>query len=70
MKFILDNVDDIIQNHLARGEFYEKDYLEVMKKYCPENSTILDIGANVGQFHSLCRNHFSNSYIFSIEKYT
>lgn len=28
---------------------------------------ILDIGANVGQFHSLCKYHFPNSYIFSIE---
>jgi FkbM family methyltransferase len=28
---------------------------------------ILDIGANVGQFHSLCKHHFPTSYIFSIE---
>jgi FkbM family methyltransferase len=28
---------------------------------------ILDIGANVGQFHSLCKHYFPNSYIFSIE---
>lgn len=28
---------------------------------------ILDIGANVGQFHLLCRHHFPDSYIFSIE---
>ena len=28
---------------------------------------ILDIGANVGQFHSLCKYHFPTSYIFSIE---
>jgi len=28
---------------------------------------ILDIGANVGQFHSMCKTHFPNSYIFSIE---
>ena len=28
---------------------------------------ILDIGANVGQFHILCQNYFPNSYIFSIE---
>lgn len=28
---------------------------------------ILDIGANIGQFHSLCKQHFSDSYVFSIE---
>jgi FkbM family methyltransferase len=28
---------------------------------------ILDIGANVGQFHTLCKNQFPDSYIFSIE---
>jgi hypothetical protein len=28
---------------------------------------ILDIGANVGQFHMLCKNYFPNSYIFSVE---
>jgi FkbM family methyltransferase len=28
---------------------------------------ILDIGANVGQFHSMCKTYFPSSYIFSIE---
>lgn len=28
---------------------------------------ILDIGANIGQFHNLCKTQFPNSYIFSIE---
>ena len=28
---------------------------------------VLDIGANVGQFHSLFKKHYSYSYIFSIE---
>lgn len=28
---------------------------------------ILDIGANVGQFHLLCKQYFPTSYIFSIE---
>jgi FkbM family methyltransferase len=30
-------------------------------------NTILDIGANIGQFHMLCKNYFPESYIFSIE---
>ena len=28
---------------------------------------ILDIGANVGQFHTLCKQSFPESYVFSIE---
>lgn len=32
-----------------------------------EPNTILDIGANIGQFHLLCRHYFPESYIFSIE---
>jgi FkbM family methyltransferase len=28
---------------------------------------ILDVGANIGQFHSLCKQYFPTSYIFSIE---
>jgi len=28
---------------------------------------ILDIGANIGQFHHLCKSYFPNSFIFSIE---
>lgn len=28
---------------------------------------ILDIGANVGQFHLLCKKYFPDSYVFSIE---
>jgi len=33
-------------------------------------NTILDIGANVGQFHILCKQIYPNSYIFSIEAST
>jgi FkbM family methyltransferase len=29
--------------------------------------SILDIGANIGQFHSLCKHYFPNSNVFSIE---
>jgi len=29
--------------------------------------TILDIGANIGQFHTLAKSCFPNSYVFSIE---
>lgn len=40
--------------------------LQLIKKYYTPN-TILDIGANIGQFHLECKKIFPNSYIFSIE---
>lgn len=40
--------------------------LEIIKKYFVPR-TILDIGANVGQFHKECKRVFPESYIFSIE---
>jgi FkbM family methyltransferase len=48
MKWILDNPNDVIQNCLARGNWFEKDYLDVMSKYCNSDSVILDVGANIG----------------------
>ena len=41
-------------------------HLSKIKNYFTPNS-ILDIGANIGQFHHLCKSFFPNSYIFSIE---
>lgn len=41
------------------------DLRKVIKYFYPY--TILDIGANVGQFHTLAKQHFPDSYIFSIE---
>ena len=38
---------------------------KIQKHFYPHR--ILDIGANVGQFHSMCKQHFPDSYIFSIE---
>lgn len=37
----------------------------VEKHFYPHR--ILDIGANIGQFHSLCKNAYPDSYIYSIE---
>ena len=38
---------------------------KIAKYFTP--GTILDIGANIGQFHTLAKNTFPNSAIFSIE---
>jgi len=40
--------------------------LQIIKKYFTPNS-ILDIGANVGQFYDLCQQHFPKASVLSIE---
>jgi FkbM family methyltransferase len=40
--------------------------LEIIKKYY-EPKTILDIGANVGQFYNECKSIFTDSYYYLIE---
>jgi len=37
----------------------------ITKHFCP--NTILDIGANIGQFHNIAKSFFPDSFIFSIE---
>lgn len=67
MKFILDNPNDIIQGHLARGKFYEEDYLKLMKQHCPDNAVILDLGANVGNHAIYFDKFFNPKIIYVIE---
>jgi FkbM family methyltransferase len=44
---------DCIQNLLvSENDFFERDILEELKKYIPQNAVILDIGANIGN-HSI-----------------
>ncbi|PCI63724.1 MAG: methyltransferase [Kordiimonadales bacterium] len=38
----------VIQQALLKGHLYEKEELELLTPYVPENATILDIGANLG----------------------
>lgn len=67
MKFVIDNVNDVIQRHLANGEFFEIEELKIMKEFCKEGATIIDIGANVGN-HSVYFSKFFNArLIFPIE---
>ena len=40
--------------------------LEIVKKYY-EPKTILDIGANVGQFYNECKSIFTDSYYYLVE---
>lgn len=44
---------DFIQKHIVdKNEFFEQDILERLDLYIPDNATILDIGANIGN-HTL-----------------
>jgi FkbM family methyltransferase len=67
MRFITDNNNDIIQNCLANGRWFEEDYLKLMKQHCDPGATILDIGANVGSHTVYFSKFMDPRIIYSIE---
>lgn len=50
--FTVTNPDDVIQSHHARGEFYEPEELEIIRRWCPPGAVFADIGSNIGN-HAL-----------------
>ncbi len=52
IRFFVQNTNDVIQSHHARGEFYEPQELGIIAHYFPPNGVFCDIGANVGN-HTL-----------------
>ena len=52
VQFFITNPRDTIQKYHARGEFYEAEELEIIRKWCPPGAVFCDIGANIGN-HSL-----------------
>ena len=50
--FAVGHKDDLIQKHHLKGDFYEREELEIIRKYFPQGGVFLDIGANVGN-HTL-----------------
>ena len=67
IRWVLDNPEDIIQKQLIEGRWFEQQYLDVMKKYCPDNANILDIGANIGNHSVYFSKYFNANQIISIE---
>lgn len=66
-KWILDNTEDCVQEIMNRGEFYEADFLEEMRKYVKPNSVIADIGANIGNHTVYFSKFFDAKEIYVIE---
>lgn len=48
VRFALCNPADLIQRHFIAGRFFESDELDYLKQIVPINSTIIEVGANVG----------------------
>jgi FkbM family methyltransferase len=56
--FSLDDPLDVVQRRLARGIYYEMDQLQAHKELIFTGSTVLDVGANVGNhtvYYSMTR---------------
>lgn len=50
--FAVRNVQDVIQAHHLKGQFYETEELAIISRHFPAGGTFVDIGANVGN-HAL-----------------
>lgn len=50
--FTITRPRDVIQRHHLKGEFYEMEELEIIRKFCPPGGVFCDIGANIGN-HAL-----------------
>ncbi len=48
IRFFVADPNDHIQSHHMKGEFYEREELAIIQKYCPTDAHVMDIGANVG----------------------
>jgi FkbM family methyltransferase len=46
--FFITNRNDWIQYNQCRGDFYERDGLELIRLHCPPERAFVDIGANIG----------------------
>ncbi|RUX19293.1 hypothetical protein EOA27_11755 [Mesorhizobium sp. M2A.F.Ca.ET.037.01.1.1] len=56
ISFFITNRVDYIQSSLIRGDFYERDELELIKRLAPPGRAFVDIGANIGNHSILYRN--------------
>jgi FkbM family methyltransferase len=48
VRFAVADPTDLIQSHHLRGNFYEEDELELIRRYLPPGKVFCDIGSNVG----------------------
>lgn len=66
-KFIVDNPEDCVQRHHVKGEFYTVHELRIMREFTPDNATIIDIGANVGNHTVYFSKYFNPKIVYAIE---
>jgi FkbM family methyltransferase len=57
--FLLNSRKDHIQQFLANGDFYEREELELLCRFCVGRKRLLDVGANIGN-HSIFLAHQLN----------
>lgn len=52
VSFFISNSMDYVQSFLMRGDFYERDELDLIKRLSPPGKVFVDVGANIGN-HSI-----------------
>ena len=67
LRWMIDNENDYLQNHLKNNTFYEYDELKFMSQFIKKDDVILDLGANVGN-HSVFFSKFTEAKtIYAVE---
>jgi len=67
IRFLVEDPNDFIQNHWARGKFFESGELEVLSKYISPDMSMIDIGANVGNHSIYFDKFFKPKVVYAIE---
>jgi len=69
IRFFVSNPIDVIQQHHARGEFYELEELAIIGEYFPRGGVFLDIGTNIANHAVFVAKFFHPAQVIVIEPY-
>jgi FkbM family methyltransferase len=65
--FLLNSRKDHIQQFLANGDFYEREELELLRRFCVGRKRLLDVGANIGNHSIFLAHHLNLDRVTPIE---
>lgn len=67
LRFVFDDLQDLIQKSLYQGVFYEEDELDIISKFIKKDAVIIDVGANIGNHAIYFDKFLSPKTVYVIE---
>jgi FkbM family methyltransferase len=67
LRFVYDDIQDIIQKSLYHGTFFEEDELDTLIPFIKKNAVIIDVGANIGNHAIYFDKFLSPKIVYVIE---